>query len=466
MKSDMEVDSMKFKKAIIISIVISVILLICSLLLPNINIDKDTIGYNSNDTYNIKAYNTIGDISMYIKISDNIDKKVLGNYQVTVKVRYLFYRYDKKINVKVVDNINPVLSLNGNNPSYVCPNMEYKEEGYTASDDYDGDITDKVNIEKNGNFIIYSVKDSSGNKNEIRRSIIFEDKEAPLLTLKGDNNIVIYKNSKYIEEGYVANDKCDGDITDKVIVTGTVDTNRVGTYTINYKVVDNSGNETSVDRKVTVRERPSYYGNGNIYLTFDDGPSYLTKEILDILDEEDIKATFFVTSGGEYVRRAYNNGHTIALHTSSHKYSYVYSSEENYFNDLNTVSDSVYNSIGIRCKFIRFPGGSSNTISRNYNKGIMSRLVNAVINNGYVYFDWNVDSNDAGGDGNNSNKIYNNVINGLSHNKTNIVLMHDSASHRGTVNALRDIIRYGKDNGYSFKAITNDTPVVRHGVNN
>ena len=62
--------------------------------------------------------------------------------------------------------------------------------------------------------------------------------------------------------------------------------------------------------------------------------------------------------------------------------------------------------------------------------------------------------------------IYNNVINGLSHNKTNIVLMHDSANHRSTVNALRDIIRYGKDNGYSFKAITNDTPVVRHGVNN
>lgn len=466
MKSDMEVDNMKFKKVIIISIVISVILLICTLLLPNINIDKDTIGYNSNDAYNIKAYNTIGDINKYIKISDNIDKKVLGNYQVTVKVRYLFYRYDKKINVKVVDNINPVLSLNGNNPSYVCPNMEYEEEGYTASDDYDGDITDKVNIEKNGNFIIYSVKDSSGNKNEIRRSIIFEDKEAPSITLKGENSIVIYKNSKYIEEGYVANDKCDGDITDKVIVTGTVDTSRVGTYTVNYKVVDNSGNETSVDRKITVRERPSYYGNGNIYLTFDDGPSYLTKEILDILDEEDIKATFFVTSGGEYVSRAYNSGHTIALHTSSHKYSYVYSSEENYFNDLNTVSDSVYNSIGIRCKFIRFPGGSSNTISRNYNNGIMSRLVNAVINKGYVYFDWNVDSNDAGGDGNNSNKIYNNVINGLSHNKTNIVLMHDSANHRGTVNALRDIIRYGKDNGYLFKAITNDTPVVRHGVNN
>lgn len=350
----MEVDNMKFKKIIIISIVISVILLICSLLLPNINIDKDTIGYNSNDTYNIKAYNVIRDINKYIKISDNIDEKVIGNYQVTVKVRYLFYRYDKKINVKVVDNVKPEVELKGNNPSYVCPNKDYDEEGYTASDDYDGDITDKVNIEKNGNFIIYSVKDSSGNKNEIRRSIIFEDKEEPSITLKGENSIVIYKNSRYIEKGYTAIDKCDGDITNKVIVTGTVDTSRAGTYTINYKVVDNSGNKTSVDRKITVRERPSYYGNGSIYLTFDDGPSYLTKEILDILDEEGIKATFFVTSGGEYVKRAYNSGHTIALHTSSHKYSYVYSNEENYFNDLNTVSDSVYNSIGIDVNLLDF----------------------------------------------------------------------------------------------------------------
>ena len=128
MKSDMEVDNMKFKKIIIISIVISIILLICTLLLPNINIDKDTIGYNSNDTYNIKAYNTIRDINKYIKISDNIDKKMLGNYQVTVKVRYLFYRYNKVFDIKVVDKVKPEVELKGNNPSYVCPNKDYDED--------------------------------------------------------------------------------------------------------------------------------------------------------------------------------------------------------------------------------------------------------------------------------------------------------------------------------------------------
>ena len=96
----------------------------------------------------------------------------------------------------------------------------------------------------------------------------------------------------------------------------------------------------------------------------------------------------------------------------------------------------------------------------------MSRLTKEVSNQGYIYFDWNVDSNDAGGDGGNSNKIYNNVIKGLSYNKTNIVLMHDSASHVATVNALKSIIKYGKNNGYTFKAITSDTQVVRHKVNN
>ena len=356
--------------------------------------------------------------------------------------------------------------MNGERESYVCPGKDYVEEGYTASDNYDGDITDNVIVDKQNDLIKYSVRDKSGNYSEIERKIIFIDREEPIIELKGGNDIYIYKDNKYIETGYTASDNCDGDITNKVVSTVPVDTTKVGTYTINYEVIDSSNNKTSIKRNVTVRERPIYYGDGIIYLTFDDGPSNLTGKILDILDEEGIKATFFVTKGGEYVKRAYNSGHTIALHTYSHNYSYVYASESNYFADLNNVSDSVYNTIGIRPNIIRFPGGSSNTISRNYNKGIMSRLVNDVTNRGYIYFDWNIDSNDAGGDGYNSDKIYNNVINGLSHNKTNVVLMHDSSGHTSSADALRDIIKYGKNNGYSFKAISSNTPVVRHGVNN
>lgn len=453
---------MKYKKIITIILLVLINLLICFLLLPKVKIDKTIINYNSSITYKVKASNILGDITRYIKVSDNINNKVLGNYQVEVKVRYLFYRYNKYFDIKVVDDTKPSISLVGNNPTYVCPGKEYKEEGFIASDDYDGDITDKVNVIKNNNSIIYKVEDSSSNKEEIIRNIIFEDKEAPIITLNGGNYIVIYKNDKYVEKGYIASDKCDGDIISKVEITGNVDSSKVGEYSLEYKVIDNSGNETTVKRIVVVKERPK----GVIYLTFDDGPSYLTNKILDILDEEKVKATFFVIKGDNYVKRAYDSGHTIALHTSSHNYSYVYASETNYFKDLTKVSDSVYNTISVRCKIIRFPGGSSNTISRRYNKGIMSRLTKEVSNQGYIYFDWNVDSNDAGGDGGNSNKIYNNVIKGLSYNKTNIVLMHDSVSHVATVNALKSIIKYGKNNGYSFKAITSDTQVVRHKVNN
>ena len=132
----------------------------------------------------------------------------------------------------------------------------------------------------------------------------------------------------------------------------------------------------------------------------------------------------------------------------------------------NEIYNKVYNVIGIHSKFTRFPGGSSNTISRHYSYGIMSYLTGEVENRGYTYFDWNVDSNDAGSDAYNSDNIYANVINHLSHSKTNIVLMHDSGGHTATVKALRNIIRTAKEYGYSFKAIDSSTPVVHHGVNN
>ena len=96
----------------------------------------------------------------------------------------------------------------------------------------------------------------------------------------------------------------------------------------------------------------------------------------------------------------------------------------------------------------------------------MSYLTTEVVNRGYIYFDWNISSGDAGGDIYNSNNIYYNVVNNLSHSKTNIVLMHDSGGHEATVDALRNIISYGKEYGYSFKIITSDTPVVTHRVNN
>ena len=192
----------------------------------------------------------------------------------------------------------------------VCPNNDYEEEGFTATDNYDGDISNKVTINKIENSIWYTVKDNSGNTSKIERKINFEDKEEPIITLKGSDSVTIYLGNLYKEEGFTASDNCDGDITNKVISTGNVDINKTGTYTLTYEVVDSSGNKSTVYRNVIVKNKPIYNGNGVIYLTFDDGPSYLTKEILDILDENNVKATFFVTSANEYTKRAYTVSYT------------------------------------------------------------------------------------------------------------------------------------------------------------
>jgi len=372
----------------------------------------------------------------------------------------------KKFIVKVIDNESPLISLLGNDTATVCPGKEYVDEGYSAIDNYDGDITSNVTVERNTDSIFYNVVDSSNNVSKIERKLIYEDKENPNIILNGNSTISVYLGNRYNEPGYVAIDNCDGDISNNVKVTGYVDTSKIGTYTLNYEIVDSSGNNAIVERIVVVRKKINYYGNGKIYLTFDDGSSYLTNQILDILNEENVKATFFVVHANQTTKRAYDEGHAIALHSNTHNYGYIYSSVDNYFNDLDSISNNVYNITGFRSKIIRFPGGSSNFISRNYRVGIMTQLTGEVLNRGYIYFDWNIDSNDAGSDIYNSENIYYNVVNNLSHGKTNVVLMHDSAGHDATVSALRNIIQFGKTYGYTFDIISENTPVVVHGVNN
>ena len=454
------------KKELLFLIIVTFIFLLYTVFYPNIITNDMEIELGSNYTFDYECYNLFTNLTYKTVSTGNVDTNKVGSYKINVSIKYLFYNVNKNFIVRVVDKIPPDIELKGDNPTYVCPNKDYIEEGYNALDNYDGDITDKVDAIIDKDNILYRVFDSSFNRTEVKRDIIHEDKINPSIELKGKRTIYIYEGNSYIEEGYTAFDNCDGDITDKVVATGNVDTNTIGTYNITYEVKDSSGNSFNTDREVIVIKKPNYYGNGVIYLTFDDGPSYLTNEILDILDREGIKATFFVCGANESTKRAYNSGHTIGLHSNTHNYSYIYTSSDNYFNDLNNISDKVFNVINIRPNIIRFPGGSSNTVSRKYNRGIMSYLTAQVVNRGYNYFDWNVDSNDAGSDINNSSNIYYNVINNVSHNRANVVLMHDSANHRATVNALSDIIRYGKNNGYTFKAIDDNTPIIRHRVNN
>ena len=205
---------------------------------------------------------------------------------------------------------------------------------------------------------------------------------------------------------------------------------------------------------------------GVVYLTYDDGPGDYTAALLDILKKYDVRATFFVTGRGtdDLIKREYDEGHTVALHTWSHNYAYLYSSVANYYADLQQVSDRVKNITGEESKLIRFPGGSSNTVSKRYDgrSRIMSTLTRDVEAKGYAYFDWNVDSDDAGR-ANSADVVYANVINRLKPG-ANVVLQHDIKPY--SVEAVERIIQWCNDNNYVFEPLTKDSPTVHHGVNN
>ena len=362
--------------------------------------------------------------------------------------------------------LKPILSINGEKIVKVKVFDDYIDAGYSLTN-VSKNTKVKTSNEVNTNVIgIYNVKYSTKiHKKDlfVIRKVQVVDEENPIIELKGDNEITLMQGVEYKEPGYEAVDNYDGDITSKVVVTNNIK-DEIGEYEVIYTVKDSSGNSYSIKRKVNRIKG----NNGVIYLTFDDGPSGITPKILDILKKENVKATFFVVNYSNVyesvVKRIIDEGHTIGLHSYTHNYKLVYSSEEAYFNDLEKLRTKVENTTGINSNIIRFPGGSSNTISK-FNLGIMTRLVKMIKENGYHYFDWNVDSGDAGG-ARNSTDVYNNVIKNLNINRNNVVLMHDLGKNVKTLNALESIIKDAKAKGYTFEKITYDTPMVVHGINN
>lgn len=420
-------------------------------------------GYYGNCLFN--------DISSKVTVENNINTSKIGKYSITYNLKCNGFKITKKRTVNVVDKEAPIIKLNGDMESVVCPSKQYEEKGYEVIDNYDSNLNKKVIIDSNENNITYRVTDSSGNVGTIERKIKYEDIESPTINLNGSTNMSIYVGATYNEPGYTATDNCDGDISSKVTISGSVNAGTIGSYELVYTVTDNSGKSTSVTRKVNViRNNRVVSGVGKkIYLTFDDGPSTtITPSVLQILREEGVKATFFVVNKSDslnyLIKQAHNDGHTIALHSSTHNYGYIYSSIDNYFADLNAISNKVQSITGVKSTIIRFPGGSSNTVSRNYQVGIMSTLTRMVLERGYSYFDWNVASGDAGG-ARTQYDVYYNVTNNLVY-QNNIVLLHDFENNYKTLNALRSIIRYGKEHGYTFEAITSSTVPSRHRVNN
>lgn len=204
-----------------------------------------------------------------------------------------------------------------------------------------------------------------------------------------------------------------------------------------------------------------------IYLTFDDGPSEYTAELLDILARYRVKATFFVTGYGDdgLIRRMFDEGHAIGIHTASHNYSYIYSNRENFWADSAEVSERIFRITGARTNLMRFAGGSSNTVSRLYDAGsrIMSQLVTDAGARGLYYFDWNVDSGDAEGF-TTADEVFGRVAGTLKNDGPSVVLQHDTKKF--SVEAVPKIIEYGLAQGYVFEKLDAESFSARHGVNN
>ncbi len=311
------------------------------------------------------------------------------------------------------------------------------------------------------------------------RKVTIRDTKKPSIELKGAAEVSITKGSKYQDAGFTAADNYDGDLTDQVAVDSKVDTDKAGSYVITYTVKDSSGNTAKAERKVIVK-KPVYFapsaavpetgtvnpGSRTVYLTFDDGPSPYTAKLLNILKKYDAKATFFVTNNAPsynyLMKRIVDEGHAIAIHSATHNYRKIYAGEEAFFDDLYKMQEIIYNETGVKTMLTRFPGGSSNTVSL-FNPGIMSRLAVAVTEKGFRYFDWNVSSGDAG-ETTSTQQVARNVIGGISRTGASVVLQHDIKGY--SVDAVEQILQWGKSNGYTFKALDMTSPTARHGINN
>lgn len=206
----------------------------------------------------------------------------------------------------------------------------------------------------------------------------------------------------------------------------------------------------------------------SVYLTFDDGPSAETNRILDILKEYNVKATFFVIgktdeNSVKAYQRIVEEGHTLGMHSYSHQYAQVYASREAFEDDLTSLQDYLFSITGMESTFYRFPGGSSNKVS----KIPMSDLIQCLEERNITYFDWNVSSGDASGTQLSSQTIINNVMSGINGKLKNyVVLFHDSAAKKTTVDALPEILEQLQAMEHTqILPITGDTDPVQHRVN-
>lgn len=195
-----------------------------------------------------------------------------------------------------------------------------------------------------------------------------------------------------------------------------------------------------------------------VYFTFDDGPSHNTEKILDILAEENIKATFFVCAqcsdsadAPALLRRMLAEGHEIGLHSYTHDYNKIYKSLDGYLKDLNDINEYVIEATGYHANILRFPGGSG---TMNASSSLKKEIINEITLRGYRYYDWDVESGDQTTKVNSAEFLADKIAKGTKDRQRVIVLFHDSPGPKTSPEALKLVIPVLRGQGYVFDKLT------------
>ncbi len=211
------------------------------------------------------------------------------------------------------------------------------------------------------------------------------------------------------------------------------------------KKSDTADNKNSGSNNNTKNENKSLnigkYEGKKVYLTFDDGPSIYTNDILDILAKNKVKATFFVVgktdkNSLDMYQKIIDEGHTLGMHSYSHVYKQIYNSVQDFDKDFTKLRNLLYDTTGYEPSIYRFPGGSANLVS----KASMKEFVRYLNEKSIRYFDWNVENGDETGVDYTKDQLVKNVLDGIAQKRTSIVLMHDSVEHKKTLDSLPDLI--------------------------
>lgn len=219
---------------------------------------------------------------------------------------------------------------------------------------------------------------------------------------------------------------------------------------------------TGADKETATEEQTPAKDVKRVYLTFDDGPSIYTGQILDVLAANNVKATFFVIGRDkeyyDYYRRIVDEGHTIGMHSYSHVYQDVYASVESFGNEIEQLNQLIYDVTGVKSNIFRFPGGSSNNVAPLPIQDYIAYLNEHDIN----YYDWNALNGDAVTSGLTPEQLVSNIMNDVENNRDSIVLMHDLQTTHTTVESLQLLIDTLKSEGYELLPISEDTPLIQH----